>query len=214
VQYLPRSRGAVSSYAVRGKLRPVSLREQQASGGAYQAGDVILIVPQELVPAEWPPLPGDAWQDAAGNYYRVLNVQGSKFSGGAYQTWRVTGRNLALAYGLSERITIEQAGVTYDAAGTPQRLWPSGPGPQGGRILVQDLLCRIQPEDAVPTEGRGLRGQEVRYTIFLQRELPELDVRLARVWWPARGLYLDILRYAQAERLEELPLLEAVWRQE
>lgn len=198
------------------KRRPISQYEMAASNGAYQAGDVLFLIPGPLlVNAE--PKPADQVIDDEGTVFTVLSADGGKLDkAGEYQTWKITTRNVAVAFGLNDVVNIERSAIDYDTTGSATRAWPSDGGAQGGKVIYSKLACRVQPESAEIAEERGLKGQETRYTIFVSRQLDLLDVRECRAAWlqanKKPAIYLDLLAYRNAQKIGELPMIEAVLR--
>ena len=195
------------------KRRPLNLKEQAASRGAYQAGDVMLIVPQALITGAQP-RQADYWQQGgAGDFFTVLDGSGAKLDqSGNYQTWRLHSRNLKIAAGLGDTVDVEQCQRVQGSGADVQRLWPSGK-PAGGIILYAAVPCRVQPEEAQIVAERGKRGQATKYTVFVGIQLSLLDVRECRLKWTPTGqapVYLDIETYTDPEQIGELPRLAAV----
>ncbi len=202
--------GSQQDHIPTAKRRAINKREQTASNGAYQAGDVVFIIPAGFF-LQGNPRQGDIVthpNDDSGEEFTVLGADGGKLdAAGVYQTWKLTCRNLVIAFGLHDTINIELAGITYDAAGAAVRLWPTG-AEAGGQILYEELPCRVQPDQADIADERGRRGQQTNYTIFVSKQLPRLDVRECRILW--QGKALDILSYRAAEQIGELPQIKAV----
>ncbi len=65
----------------------------------------------------------------------------------------------------------------------------------------------MQPEGGEIVDARGIRAGEGAYTIFLSQQLTLGNLREVRVLWGA--VVLDVLRYQNPERIDELPFLEA-----
>ena len=178
------------------KRRNLTRRELAASAGVYTGTDVVWLIPAATVAQDFAAKPGDLVVDADEVPWTVLEFGLNK----AKQTWRLTTRSLAIANQLADTITIEKAVTTYDDAGAPQRLTY--------QPLYADLACRVQPQAAEIVEERGIRGQQTKYTIFLSRQVPQLDVRACRVLFGDK--YLDLVTHQMAEQIAELPRLEAI----
>ncbi|MBY0523430.1 MAG: hypothetical protein K2R98_08520 [Gemmataceae bacterium] len=184
------------------RRRPVTFKEMTASGGAYQAGDVVWLLPTALLSvAIGTPKEADVVEDGDRCPWTVLTAQGQRRDRNGYQTWKLTCRNLVVAYDLQDLVTIERAYGVLDAAGVEVRTW---------QPLYQALPCRMQPLVGELADERAIRGTAVRYDVFLSRDVA-VDVTRDRVAWPAAlGGYLEIKGYRNRERIDELPALECV----
>lgn len=176
--------------------RALTTRELTAANGAYTGQDVAWLIPKKPISdTAFAPKPGDKVVDAVSSWtaleVKFINVR---------QVWRLVCRNLALAYGLRDKITIEQATRSTDSVGAIARpAWTA---------IYTDIGARVQPMNAEVKFERGVDGQEQAYTIIVDRELSLIDVRNCRVPW--LGKYLDLRSYRMAELITELPRLEAV----
>lgn len=185
------------------KRRLLTKRELAASGGAYTGLDRAWLVPAAVLPQSFVIKPADVVVDVTGARWTALEADLGK--GG--QTWKLVCRNLTLAYDLSETITVERAQVVYDAAGVAVKLFPSGPPPTGGEVLYAGLLARVQLENQPEVDERGYRGSERRYDVIVAQELDV--IREDRILLSDKVTYLDILDYHQAQRIDQLPVIEA-----
>lgn len=187
------------------KRRSISVRERTASGGAYTGNDVNWWVPCDLLPTDIRIKPGDAVVDGDGVRWTALEVQW----GARLNRWKLTCRDLVLHWRLRDTISVERAEVGYDNSGAAVKRWPTGSNTSGGLVVYADLPARVQPINAYDSEGRGVLGTERRFDVIVGRQLAvtrEDRVRLAS------GEYLDIVGYRQAERIDELPILECLGR--
>lgn len=192
------------------KRRALTRKELAASQGAYQAGDLVWLLPAAVLPS-WlladPPKPGDvviprAPQADAGSRYTALDVTAGKY----LQTYRLTTRNLAIAYDLRDQIVIERPEHVTDESGAIRQLYPSGPPPNGGEVLYANLLCKVHLEHEDIAEERGIRGPRRVYSIIVSREVAVTNYN--RVILPWSGAILEIRGYHNAQRIDELPFLE------
>ena len=178
--------------------RAPTFKELAASNGAYTGQDVVWHVPAVQLTVG-PPKPRDTVIDSDNVSWTVLEVQWDTLK----SRWRLITRNPIIAYDLRDEVSIEQCTITYDAVGAPVRTWP----PIGGQILYPNIPARVQPDDSVVVDQRGVRGDLETYFVFLAEQVPILDVRECRVNW--NGVYLDITGSRQSERIDELPMLTA-----
>lgn len=183
------------------KHRNITAREASASGGAYVSSDRIWLIPARVLSPRFTITPGDWIRERDGTRWVVLEVQRNRHG----QTWRLTTRNLAVVHDLCDRVTVERATVTQDAAGAPVLTFP----PHGGEIVVKDAVCRVQPVSNRTARERAVEGRETRYEIIFESD-PCIDAPNDRILW--RGAYLDIEEVTQAESITELPRVTAVFR--
>jgi len=183
------------------KRRALTTKEMVASNGAYTGADLVWLIPAATVAKDFTAKPRDVViADREPNaIWTVLEVSLNKFR----QTWRLVCRNLAIVYDLRDVITIEQSGLSEDATLAPRRLWTP---------LFNRLSARVQPQEGAIVDERSIRGQEIKFMIVVERQLPLFDVRECRILChtpPLKGQYLDIDRYTMAEQIGELPRIEA-----
>lgn len=191
--------GTSETGTITAKRRAITLREMQASGGAYCASDVKWIIPEKLNVASYTFRPGDLVVDADDRNWTILDVMQGKWQ----QTWQLTCRDLAIHHSLSDKITIQRSTPIRDElTGAWSRTWAP---------LHADLLCRVQPQAATVDDeaALGIGGETTSYTVFLSRNLA-IDVRECRAVWD--GKILDLQRLTMAERIGDLPQLEATLR--
>ena len=206
--------GAEEARAVTQAMRRApTWKELAAANGAYTGQDLVWEIPAALLNLPQTPQnkrpgpkPGDQVKDANGDTWTVLEAALEAVG----SVWRLITRNMVIAWQLRDVVDIEQSAITYDQDGAAVRIWP----PTGGSILFQNLAARVQPIEAVIAEARGMRGQEANYQIFVSQQLTGLDVRECRLKWVsgAQTHYLDLVRYHEAERIDQLPVLDAVKR--
>ncbi len=203
------------------KMRPVNRKEIAASNGVYTSLDVVFLLPgilvhvgplkpRDLVTVGGQIQPGAGTSVDQGTIYTTLEAAANRRDGsGNPATWRLICRDPIIAYDLQDTITIEQAS---DDRSTPAvlRLWPSDSNSpsRGGSVIVSNLPCRVQPQQAETVQERGLEGQETKYTIYLSQQIAFANIRECRVLW--KGKILSRLVYHDAERIDLLPVLEAI----
>jgi hypothetical protein len=183
------------------KRRNLTQRELKESGGVYTLQDVVWLVPQRFLATGQVIKPGDVVIPSERRRFTVLEVQLGKFR----QTWRLITRDLTLALDLQDSIHIERPAISYDAAGAAVKAFPTGAGPLGGMVLYSGLKCRVQPFRSDIVDERAIRGFNDGFDITVEKEIAVTNDD--RVYWPAQNLYMDILTYERARRIDELPLL-------
>lgn len=191
------------------KRRAIGTKDLIAANGAYTGADVSFFLPQKFFVTGMEPKPGDSVTELDGKIWTALEVRRNKHG----NTWQLICRDLAIVHRLEDLIDIERRDVTYDATGSPVSLWPSG-SPKGGKLLYNNLPCRVKPEEQAVLDERGIRGREEKYLIVVSRNLIGFDCKECRIIFTSGGLtkILDADRYFMAEQLGELPRIEARWK--
>jgi hypothetical protein len=202
------TRGAGSMVDTLGpvKRRALSSRELAASGGAYTRNDCVLLVPAALLSPGFVPKPADTWRgEEDPNPFTVLEANQGRHDGSGYQIWRLVSRDPIIAFDLRDQIDIERATLSYDASGTPVKAFP----PAGGGVAYPALACRVQLTSEDIVDERLLHGFAGTHLIYVAREI--VVTGEDRVKWVSGGrtYYLDIERYHNGRRIDELPILEA-----
>ena len=192
------SQGDQTDSQIQALRRAPTFKELAASNGVYTSQDVVWHIPAVLLTVG-PPKPRDTVTDLDGISWTVMEAAWNSLR----SMWRLITRNPIIAYDLRDKVSIEQCAITYDAVGAPVRTWP----PIGGQILYPNIPARVQPDDSVVVDQRGVRGDLETYFVLLAEQVPILDVRECRVNW--NGVYLDITGSRQSERIDELPMLTA-----
>ncbi len=204
----PPSRNRVL-YVQTAKRRNLTSRELAASGGVYTSLDQVWLIPTAVLPRGHVCKAGDVVVepdslDASQPSTRWTVLE--KGWGKNRQTWRLTCRDLVLAYDLRDLVTIERPAISYDAAGVPVKAFPSDPVNPGGKTLYAALPARAQLVSKDVAEQRGIRGLEGKYEVIVGQEVAVTQED--RVLLPS-GMYLDIVGYTQAMRIDELPRIVA-----
>lgn len=191
------------------KRRNLTMRELAASGGVYTSDDQVYLLPDALFPpGSEPTKSGDViieTQDLSaearpGTRWTVLEVGWGKNR----QTRRLTCRNLVLAYDLRDTIIIERPAVSYDKAGVPVKSFPSDASAPAGVTLYASLPARVQLVTKDIAEQRGIRDLEGKYRVIVGQEV---DVTQQDRVLLSSGMYLDIVSYENAQRIDELPAI-------
>lgn len=165
--------------------RAVTTTEAAASNGLYLAGDVRWHLPAAAL-AESPAL-GTRLRDGASAEWTVLSVERAALD----TRWACTTRNLALAGGMTEQVTIQRATVAKGEHGEPRLAWSD---------WRTGVAARVQPQAAEVTVEHERRMVRVTHVAYLAEPL-ELSA-LHRV---VRGEEtFAVLRLRQAERIDQL----------
>lgn len=185
------------------KRRAVSLRERAASGGALVGTDQVVLIPTATLPPGVAPKLGDVVITADGARRTIIEEAVNRWG----QTYRAVTRDLVFSQQLDDLVDVQRPLIVTDAAGATVQVWPGAP-PPCGVVLYAGLPCRVQPQRAELRDDRGIRGSEVRYDVFVSRELQlRVDDRL--VW---RGRFLDVVGYRQSQTLTDVPVVECLLR--
>lgn len=186
------------------KRRGILGKELAASGGVYTGNDVVFLVPQVLMP--WPAKPADVVTDDTGTRYTVLGADLLK----NLWTWKLTTRDLILAFDLRDSINIERASISYDAAGAAVKSFPTQTdnGTTGGSYLAQNMPARVQLLTDAIRDERGIRGFVGTHAIIIADQVNVIAED--RVAWTVNEVttYFDIVGYHNPERIDELPVLD------
>jgi hypothetical protein len=176
---------------------PVRRHEQQTSGGVYRGDDRVWCLPAAQVAAE--PLPGDRVTDSAGTVWTVLEAKPVGL-GSSLSHYRLVTRDLVLAERLRDTLDVERPAITYDASGVTLRAWP----PSGGTTPYAGIPCRVQPQEAVAVEERGLYGFRGTHLGFVDRQLTlTAEDRVL-----SGGVYYEVRGWRSASRIDELFTLD------
>lgn len=176
----------------------LSVRERYASGGAYQSGDVKWLLPANVLPQGFAAAPGGVVVDSEGARYTVLDHTWERLQ----KIWECNCRNLAIAFNLRDRVSIERPEISYDAAGAAVKTFP----PYGGKVIYSGILARVQHTEESIVDERGIRGFSTRYDVIVDRQV-EITTD-DRVLW--NGKIMDIIGHRNDGRIDDLPVVETV----
>lgn len=198
---------------VSGVLRgAVTGKELRESNGAYTGDDVTFLVARNriasLLAQDRKPKPGDTYQDANGVEFTVLGVDEELKDQGGPQVFRLTCRDLVLAYDLRDVVDIERPRVTLDGAGVKTKGWPPG----DGSVPYRSIPAKVQRITEDVLEQWGLVALKGSYIVIVGRQVT-LDLE-ERIKWIRSGVtrYLDIVELRNPERIDELPVIGAELR--
>ena len=162
-----------------------------AGGGQHTAADVVWHLPAAELPQS--PRLGDVILDAAGRRWTILEVQRATFGA----RWRCAARDVAIAFGLDDTITVLKTVVPAGSGGPAEPLW---------RPWRTGVRARIQPAETNITRNAASSSTTAHYRIFVEQDL-ELDHTCCIRG--ADGTIYTITAAIGAERIGELQVLEA-----
>lgn len=175
---------------------PVTIREQAASGGRYQAGDVTWSLrTAELGTVQ--PKPADLIIDEAGARWTILEATPAAFASFV----RAVCRNLAIAYDLRDAIDIYRPDPTQedDAAGNREPSFLP---------LSLGAICRVQETARRTVDTLGKLSAEVDYVVYLEQQIALTHEDQIR--W--NGKVLEIIGSVDPDRIDVLQRIDCIWR--
>lgn len=168
-------RGSSNNVTVTAALqRMISTSELTASNGKLQSGDVRWHLPNAQVTTT--PRMGDWIEDAGGNRFQILMVDNATLQ----NRWMCAARNLRVAYGLEDTITIERAAYAKGDAGAFEetyRIWKTG------------VRARIQEDVADMVVEAGAQRTTKESNILLE---DDYDIRQSDRIRDRRGTFYQI----------------------
>jgi head-tail adaptor len=170
--------------------RSVERSEGQPSNGTYTVADTHWHFEEAAVST--PPELGGSILDGAGRVWRVLAVRHETLQ----QRWNCRSRELVLAGGLTDVISIQEAHWTKAAAGDLIPAW------HDWRVQI---CARVQPEGSSVETSHRLREARRRFHIYLVEEL--LVGANHRVLHG--GEIYHVLGYERPARIDELFVIVA-----
>lgn len=199
-----RQPGGSASIVIDGALRrhvgasgsPGETREAAPSAGIHTASDVVWHLPVEAL-CTMPEL-GATITDGEGVDWTVLEVSRETLG----TRWRCRTRALAIAAGLDQLITIEQAVWTKDAAGAAHAKW---------KTWREGVRARIQPVSGDIDQQHAMRHTRTTHRVYLAERI-ELDENKRIV--AADGRTYHVLGFEMPERIDKLMVVhveESPW---
>lgn len=173
------------------KRLSLSTREAAASGGQYRQGDTTWHLPVDSVTA--PPQLGQKIIDSFGDNYTILGIDRIVLD----SRYRCISRNLTIAEGLDQLITIQRATWTKGRSGALAATWSDWR--TGIAARIQAITSRVETR-------HELKHTRVTHQIFLSE--PIAVDQNTRVIGPDGAVY-DVVRYEKPDRIDKLPLIEA-----
>jgi hypothetical protein len=188
----------------------LNAREKATSGGVYVGAELNWLLPVPEMPLNFIPKPADVLTDHQLDNlpWVIQEVWGQCRDATGYQVWKVRGLALSIAHQLQDLIDVQRADIANDAAGVPVKTFP---GSGGGSTPYAQVPARVEEMSREETEERGLIGFKTAYTIYVAKPVATLTLE-DRVKWVNGGVtyYLTIKALKNAEKLDELPSIEAV----
>jgi hypothetical protein len=160
------------------------------SDGQHTAASVVWHLPVAELPIA--PQLGDVLLDGGGQRWTILEVKQATLGA----RWRCESKNVAVAFGLDDTISVLKAVGTAGDAGSGQTVW---------RTWRTGVRARIQPIQTTITNIAGTAATTASYRIFVEENL-ELD-HTCCIRGPDGTLY-TITRSVGAERIGELQVIE------
>ncbi|MCE9546923.1 MAG: hypothetical protein K8T25_15720 [Planctomycetia bacterium] len=186
-------RGDGQTATVAGALRRSVERHEAAPGeGSIVAADVRWHLP--VVNLTDPPAIGDQLLDASGGVWTVLDVRAESCA----SRWVCRGRDLTITHGLTERVDIERATWTKDAAGAAVPHW---------HVWRAGLRVRLQPHDLEIRVAAGRREAVAGYRAYFAEHV-DIDQECRLV--AADGQAYRVVAYHPAESFGQLSVVEAI----
>jgi hypothetical protein len=167
------------------------VRKQMLAGGRCTSADVVWHLPVVELPT--PPQLGDTIRDGDAERWTILEVKRAVRG----TRWRCPARNLVIAYGLDDTISVLKAVYVKSTCGAAEPVW------QTWRTGVR---ARIQPEEVAVRSDAQVRRTVRQYRIFLAEDLPLDQTHL--ILGPDGTTY-RITSSLGAERIGELQVVEA-----
>lgn len=170
----------------------VSGAELAPAGGVYAGYDQVWWIPAKLLSVA--PKPADVLADKDGSALTVLKAE----LRGQRSYWRVTTRNLVLAFDLRVKVSVLRPTNAQDAA--------------GGRVptfaaVYSNVPARIQEVRDEEVEVFGRRGVQTVYKVYVAQQL---DVTTEDLLQDAAGTKYQIVAYSDGNLIDKLPSLDAV----
>jgi hypothetical protein len=166
------------------------VHKQVASGGRNKAADVAWHLPVAELPE--PPQLGDWILDSQAQRWVILEIRSTTMGA----RWRCTARNVAIAFGLDDTISVLKATYTKGACGAAEPQW---------RLWKAGIRARIQPSQVKVTADADTHGTTRLFRIFVEEQL-DLD-HTCCISDPDGTLY-TILGAIGADRIGELQVID------
>lgn len=195
---MPGETGTVVAHALRRAMTAVEatiaakgdVHKQVASGGRQTAAELAWHLPVVELPDS--PRLGDVIVDGAGGRWTVLEVKLTTFG----SRWRCVARNVAVAFGLDDTISVLKAAYTKSPCGAAEPTW---------RTWKTGVRARVQPRETKIVAGAETRSAVSRYRIFAEEDL---DLDQTCCIRGADGTLYTIVDTAGAERIGELQVID------
>lgn len=160
------------------------------SDGRYTAAAVVWHLPATELPVA--PQLGDVLLDGSGQRWTILGVACAMLGA----RWRCEAKNVVVAFGLDDTISVLKSVGTAGDSGSGQTTW---------RTWRTGVRARIQPIQTAISNVAGTPATTTSYRIFVEENL-ELD-HTCSIRGPDGTLY-TITRSVGAERIGELQVID------
>lgn len=195
---VPVSNGSYTDYALGNcKRRVLTTKELAASAGRYTGSDLVWLIPKTIADAAGLGniKPHDRVIDFDDNSYTVLEA--------AEQTlrtiWRLVTRNMRIAAGLHDAVSLQHPTITQTSAGGRSVSWTT---------ISAAVVCRVQPRQTEVFDDRGVRSTTTVYDVYFEEDIAATNAAgdFARLLFGSKTL--QIVNYKQADRIDVLPVAE------
>lgn len=186
LQSAPAGREQTVSHA---KRTAASAGEAAPSGGHYRRGEATWHLPAAEL--DRPPRPGDRITAGDGSEWTILEVV--EAVGGA--RWQCRCRNLILAMGLSDRVTLQWADAW--------RKLPAGDFQPRWCDLLVNVPARIQPLESRPDSRLYRREDRETHVVYLAGPSPDVPAGECRILDEAGNVY-TVVRLEKEDRIDVL----------
>jgi hypothetical protein len=166
------------------------VHKQVPSGGRNTAADLVWHLPTAEL-TESPRL-GDWIVDAGGQRWTILEVKLATLGA----RWRCETRNVAVAHGLDDTISVLKASYMKSTCGAAEPVW---------RTWKTGVRARIQPIDTKLTSDETIHAATSQFRIFVEEPLVLDQTCCIRA---ADGTLYRIKSTSGAERIGELQFIE------
>lgn len=213
IRVYPGPRLDETSFAVqRAKARALSTKELMQGNGAYIGTDRVWLVPQlELgdAPMGFRFKPGDVLHERVDDsdggdveWTLIAPADWNKLK----QTCRLVCRALAINANLADTVTILRPLIVQGDGAEPVYDWDHA------QVLVRDLVCRCQPQEAAPEVHNEVRATRTRFTVVLGQdvELQAQDRLQVTVGETGEALLLSWTAQRGRQRIDVLPEVDCV----
>jgi hypothetical protein len=167
------------------------VRKQMAAGGHCTSADVVWHLPVVELPLA--PQLGDTILDGDDQRWTILDVKRAVRG----TRWRCAARNLVVAHGLDDTISVLKAAYVKGSCGAAEAVW---------QTWKTGVRARIQPEElAIQTDAQSRRTVQ-QYRIILA---DDLAIDQSHLILGPDGTTYRVVSSLGAERIGEMQIIEA-----
>ncbi len=206
VTVFPPPRNELIFFPVSGVFRRApTYKEMTASGGAYTSQDLVFLIPaptSQKVDGHFPFRPGAIVKDGRLVSWTVLEASPIAWE----NVWRVTARNLVLAFGLADEIKILRPKVAKGSGGEPVYTWGAD-----ATVIAADLPARVQIQAVEPNETNELQTPNERFVVVLGQQVDlQVTDRIVVTKGARKGIALMWTAVRNADRIDMLSELDCL----